>query len=56
MLTGWKTYIAAALLALESVAEAKGWITPDQAGWIKTLLGAGGLAALRLAIANAQAK
>ena len=50
VLKGYRTYIVAALLALESIAEAKGWISADTGAWLRGLLGATGLATLRMAV------
>ena len=44
---GKKTYAIAALLFVVYGAEGMGWLPKEQADWLKGLLAAGGLAALR---------
>lgn len=52
MLTGKKTYISAALLALATFARTMGWIDQSQFDMIMGLAGAMGLAALRAGVAK----
>lgn len=51
-LQGKKTYIIAALLCLVVGAQSLGYISAELASALKTLLAAGGLAALREAVAK----
>ena len=50
MLDGWKTYIIAAVLGALSVAKYLGWVTPEAADQIQTLLLGGAFAALRAGV------
>jgi hypothetical protein len=52
MLSGKKTYISAALLALATFARSVGWIDQSQYDLILGLAGAMGLAALRAGVAK----
>lgn len=52
MLTGKKTYISAALLALATFTRTMGWIDQSQFDMIMGLAGAMGLAALRAGVAK----
>jgi hypothetical protein len=49
-MTGYRTYIAAVLIAIATFAHTQGWITDSAYQAIIGLGGAGGLAALRAAI------
>lgn len=53
MLTGKKTYISAAVLALATFARSLGWIDQSQYDLILGLAGAMGLAALRAGVGKA---
>lgn len=52
MLTGKKTYITAAVMALGAFARGMGWLEPDQFELLMGLAGSLGLAALRAGVAN----
>ncbi|MHB8067432.1 MAG: hypothetical protein ACYDIC_05985 [Desulfobaccales bacterium] len=52
MLSGKKTYISAALLALATFARSIGWIEQSQYDMIMGMAGAMGLAALRAGVAK----
>lgn len=53
MLTGKKTYITAALMALGAIARGMEWLTPDQFELLMGLAGSLGLAALRAGVTKA---
>jgi len=50
MLTGKKTYITAAVMALGAFARAVDWLTPEQFELLMGLAGSMGLAALRAGV------
>lgn len=52
MLSGYKTYLVAALLAVLSAAEYLGYVAPETARQLEALLLAGGFAALRAGVAK----
>ena len=54
MLTGKKTYIIAAIMALGAFARAMGWLDQNQFELLLSLGGSMGLAALRAGVSKAE--
>lgn len=52
VLSGYKTYIVAAILGLVTVATQLGYLNADQAKTVQELLAATGLVTLRLAVSK----
>ena len=52
MLTGRKTYLAAVAIAAIQFAQVMGWLTTEETQTATNLLLGGGLAALRMGVAN----
>lgn len=52
MLTGYRTYITGALIAIVAFAKSVGWVTPEMADSLTDFLVGGGLVFLRLGMTN----